>query len=410
MNAMKNNHPQKLMQDYSQEELIRAKAETHREIRITEGRDVAYIKSFTDIQPIQLEWLWLFIIAIGKLTLFVGDPGIGKSQAALFVATRLSIGMLFPDNTPCPIGATLIVTREDDEHDTIRHRLDVLEADLSNIYFFKNVVSDGKNTRITLKNIEAFKDAIDQVRLDGKNFLLLIIDPLESFLDGADANKNTDVRDVLEMLIQLAAEERFAILGIQHLNKSNNSAAYRVSGSIAFTALARSVWIFLKDKRDDGRRLFLPLKNNLAVDKSGFAYHIESVGNSSRIVWDEETSEDIDEIMYLSNNLIEKKYPEQNAILKLLEDQFPKSMRTGEIAKALDKKDTTITNLLNKLRNKGAVENPAYGYWQLSSSSSDSPKLEKESVPSSLFNEVSNNNENGESIIPFASEEHHGYL
>jgi hypothetical protein len=49
------------------------------------------------------------------------------------------------------------------------------------------------------------------------------------------------------------------------------------AGSIAFTALARSVWFFVKDRRDPDRRLSLPLKNNLGIHSGGFEYTLETV-------------------------------------------------------------------------------------------------------------------------------------
>src|SRR5215470_30472 len=60
----------------------------------------AIVKSFSDIQPEKINWLWKNYIAIGKLTVFAGDPGLGKSQGTLDMAARLSKGDNFPDGSP----------------------------------------------------------------------------------------------------------------------------------------------------------------------------------------------------------------------------------------------------------------------------------------------------------------------
>ena len=43
------------------------------------------------------EWLWPRRIPIGKVTLLVGDPGLGKSLVALDIAARVSTGAPWPD-------------------------------------------------------------------------------------------------------------------------------------------------------------------------------------------------------------------------------------------------------------------------------------------------------------------------
>jgi hypothetical protein len=47
------------------------------------------------VRPVR--WLWPGRIPIGKVTLLVGDPGLGKSLVALDVAARVSRGAAWPD-------------------------------------------------------------------------------------------------------------------------------------------------------------------------------------------------------------------------------------------------------------------------------------------------------------------------
>ena len=223
----------------------------------------AVIKSFADIKPERVTWLWKNHIAIGKLTIFAGDPGLGKSQGTLDMSARLSRGDSFPDGSPGMNGDTIILSGEDDPEDTIRPRLDALGADVSKVHILQgHKTPDGDIKPMTLLNVSMFLNAINQVRQQGREVKLLIIDPLNGFMDGRDGNSNEEVREALDGISSLAEREGFAILGIMHLNKgAATAAAYRVTGSIAWTAKARSVWIFTKDNNTD-RLLFLPQKNN----------------------------------------------------------------------------------------------------------------------------------------------------
>ncbi len=43
-----------------------------------------------DMQPVH--WLWYRRIALGKITVIAGDPGLGKSQITAFLAAMVSTG------------------------------------------------------------------------------------------------------------------------------------------------------------------------------------------------------------------------------------------------------------------------------------------------------------------------------
>jgi hypothetical protein len=62
-----------------------------------------------EIEPQPLQWLWPNRIPLAKLTLLIGDPGIGKSLLVTDLAARVSTGAPWPDTlnpeprTPSPI-------------------------------------------------------------------------------------------------------------------------------------------------------------------------------------------------------------------------------------------------------------------------------------------------------------------
>ena len=89
----------------------------------------------SDVQPKAVAWLWSPRIALGKVTLIVGDPGLGKSMLTCAMAAHVSRGTPWPvDHSECPRGDTIMVSAEDDPGDTIRPRLDATGADVSKVH------------------------------------------------------------------------------------------------------------------------------------------------------------------------------------------------------------------------------------------------------------------------------------
>ena len=63
---------------------------------------------------------------------------------------------------------------------------------------------------------------------------------------------------------------------VTHLNKGAASKAlYRATGSLAFVAAARAVWLIAKAPDNAARRLMLPVKMNLCAEPTGMAYAIQ---------------------------------------------------------------------------------------------------------------------------------------
>ena len=72
-----------------------------------------------------------------------------------------------------------------------------------------------------------------------------------------------------------AAKHELAVLTVSHLNKSSETRAItRIMGSLEWVAAPRAVFLVTEEAGTD-RRLFLPLKNNLAPDRFGHAFRIE---------------------------------------------------------------------------------------------------------------------------------------
>ena len=252
------------------------------------GHDASLIESLAyinagEVTPKAIRWLWPGRIATGKVSLIVGDPGLGKSQVCASLASVVTNGGSWPvDRTPCEQGAVIILSAEDDPEDTIRPRLDAAGAMVQHVYILQAVKYES-DTQKGERGFDLAKDAAKLgllgAELAGKGVpvRLIVIDPVSAYLGIADSHKNAEVRALLTPLSLVAQQRQCAILLVSHLNKSQTSSALmRVQGSVAFSAAARAVWGVTKDPQNEQRRLFMPMKNNIGKDDSGLAYQIES--------------------------------------------------------------------------------------------------------------------------------------
>ena len=255
--------------------------------RMAPDRSSSIMLRMADVQPEPIRWLWPSRIALGKLTLLVGDPGLGKSFVTLDLAARVSTGSPWPDSTPAPKGSVILLSAEDDPADTIRPRLDALGANSERIHVLQAVREQGDGGFVErtprLGDLAALAEAIERIG----DVRLLIVDPIAAYLGGdVDSHKNSDIRALLAPLATVAARYGVAVVGVSHLNKSQGSAIYRTMGSLAFVAAARAAWCVTKDPDDEHRRLVLPVKNNIGPDQGGLAYRIEDDRGQARIVWE----------------------------------------------------------------------------------------------------------------------------
>src|SRR5262249_45014432 len=102
---------------------------------------------------------------------------------------------------------------------------------------------------------------------------LLILDPVVSVVTG-DSHKNTETRRGLQPIVDLAAQLDCAVLGNTHLSKntSGREPLDRVTGSVAFGAMARVVMATVKSADIGAPRRFVRAKSNLGPDTGGFEY------------------------------------------------------------------------------------------------------------------------------------------
>jgi putative DNA primase/helicase len=93
-----------------------------------------------DVVAKPVEWLWHNRIPLGMLTLFAGDPGLGKSMTTAYMASAVSRGKPWPDSPTAPqaVGGVVLLSAEDDPSRTIKPRLIAHGADCDRVFILKS--------------------------------------------------------------------------------------------------------------------------------------------------------------------------------------------------------------------------------------------------------------------------------
>jgi putative DNA primase/helicase len=248
--------------------------------RDTRGRrEGVQLRPFNTIRTEEIDWLWYEWLARGKLHTLAGPKATLKSTLSLdFAATITKRNGRWPDRTrnlePLDV---LIWSSEDGVADTIKPRLQVAGADLTRVHF---VGDTNKKNDIRpfdpAQDMRELKQAADRL---GRPIGMLIVDPIVSAIAG-DGHMNNEVRRGLQPLVDFAEEFHCAVLGITHFSKNTRGHAVldRVTGSLAFTAVARVVLAVAKMKEPDeyGRdRVCVRAASNIGPDGGGFYYEPE---------------------------------------------------------------------------------------------------------------------------------------
>lgn len=322
-----------------------------------------------DVRPI--EWLWKGWLAKGKLHILAGAPGTGKTTITMSLAAIVSASLEWPDGKQASGGDVLIWSGEDDPADTLVPRLQEMGADLSRVHFISGVHDD--------RGSRSFDPAEDikrlAVNIQERRPALLIVDPIVSAVSG-DSHKNTETRRGLQPLVDMAKEANLAVLGITHFSKgtSGRDPVERITGSLAFGALARVVFVAAKiSDENGGGRIFCIAKNNIGKDSGGFKYNLETRvfmedGETTAVTWGDILTQDARQLLSES----ERPATEENSAVaqactfleELLGGQKMHATSIYDHAKQAGYSRSSITRAKTRLGIKPSKEDQKW-YWAL---------------------------------------------
>ena len=220
-----------------------------------------------DLKPQKLARVWHRRFFLGKIGIIAGEPGLGKSQIAAYMAAMVSTGGAWPlDEGTSRRGDVIYISAEDGAADTIRPRLEAAGADLDRVH-----IIEGVNDELGRRpfNFVVDLDKLDEILRNVRKPRLVIVDPINACLSSTDVhrfnpNSVTQVRALLKA--------------------KGGSALSRVTGSFAFGAAARSVFTVERKHDDPNQRVFAPAKMNLAGDVAPLAFRIDERLTTSEIL------------------------------------------------------------------------------------------------------------------------------
>lgn len=252
----------------------------------------------SDVTAKPIAWLWRGRLAIGELTLMIGDPGEGKGLISAGLAARITRGDPLPGGPEQPVGpATVVVLSGEDNPETvIRPRYEAAGAVLERVVLVpgkivrhepegKSAPTEEREEPIFLTDLEPLRQVLDEHRPR-----LLVIDPLQQYLaPETDSRRANQTRPILEALMKLAREFDVAVLALYHMNKDSGQtkAMYRALDSIDIPAAARLMLLVGHDPDHETKRAVVPVKCNLARKPEGLGFTIlaESEDAVPTIAW-----------------------------------------------------------------------------------------------------------------------------
>lgn len=339
-------------------------------------KPVAEVICLANVKPQKVVWLWNPYIPKGKLTLVEGDPSVGKTWLMLMIAAIISNGWPLPGQTGILEGVNepgnvLYMSGEDGLADTLRPRLDNLEADVSRIHVLTGSRDEkGKLNGITLSDLEVLEEALERVKP-----VLLVVDPLQAYLGArVDMHRANEVRPVLAGLAALAEKHGCAAVCIRHLSKSSqNKTIYRGLGTIDFAAAARSILLVGQDPENEQKRAIIQTKNSLEKIGAAIAYGIDEGKFSWRGLSD----------MTASTILSPQVNEEERSAISIAKDFLEDILQEGtvpseEIFKEA-KKQRIADRTLNRAKSNLNINSQKIGktwYWELPEEEKEENELE----------------------------------
>jgi hypothetical protein len=256
----------------------------------------------SEIKVKEVEWLRYPYIPKAMLVTFQGDPGIGKTYAALELCSSLTKEANY----------VVYGTHEDSWEYTLKPRAEKMGCDCSKIISLQGKHDgDGNVLPMTMEDAKFIEEAIKTYKP-----VLLVLDPVSAWLGGGtDMNKANKVRVLLAPLVALAEQYKVTILMLQHLSKATaEKAIHKGQGSMDLMAAPRSVLLFGETKLNQKAMVHIKSTNaklgksmTFTINEDGFTWTGESNITASDLLEggrdNGETSALSDALMWLKDEL-----------------------------------------------------------------------------------------------------------
>jgi len=248
-----------------------------------EGTSAGIVESMSidDVVMERVEWLNEPFLPFGCLVIIDGDPGQGKSIMTTGMVARAAVGLpALPFGHPWkpePIHCGLIGA-EDDIAMAVKGRL-LAAGYTGNRHIWTMKLGRDEDGNLELLTFPEGTSKVYKFIADN-DLKLLVVDPISAFIgEKIQTHSEASVRRALAPLVEIAKETGCCIVLVRHLNKDGSmKALYRGTGSIAFSAIARS-GLITGTCPDDGSFAIAHVKCSYAEKFEGVVRY--SIGNAS---------------------------------------------------------------------------------------------------------------------------------
>lgn len=256
------------------------------------------MRSIAEVEAENIEWIAHGFLAKREMTILEGDPGLGKSYLMQWIAGHICDGKPLPfiekkyKATP---GRVCYFDIENTMSTVTKVRL--VENGVQHLENFYQC-----DEPFSVDNEERWNAVLE--RLDELRPQLVVFDPINLYIGGADTYKASETQQALTMFKDIAVRYDCSVVILRHLTKGGkDKALYRGQGSIAFTGAARIVASGGWHPEEENLRVIACTKNNLAPPFKSFSYDIEALPdtlkqqNRSRLSYEGLVNFDSEEVL-----------------------------------------------------------------------------------------------------------------
>lgn len=273
------------------------------------------------------------------LTILAAPPKMGKSFLALNLSIAVSSGKRFLEYYPTIKRKVLYLSLEDSEA-RLQDRINTITSSL-NIEPPEDLYIITESEKFNSNNLTRLEDYINDVKAE-----LVIIDTYAAGFSRRETSHNIYYvdDDSMRPIKKLAQKLKVSMIIIHHTNKEESGKGLaKVSGSYGMTGAADTVWVLTEDKR------YFKLE---VQGKDIETRSLQLDFDKETFIW---SDKGINPSFYMT--------PEQKQIYDLLKKEN-REMKASEIARAVNKKDSTVSELLKKM-NGIYIENTKYGVYRI---------------------------------------------
>lgn len=307
--------------------------------------------SLDDIEERSIRFLDRPILQASAFHLLVGRKGVGKGTVIADTAARMTRGELGAKRT------VLWIASEDSAAIDVKPRLRAAEG-------------DPKRVHVVLRGWLQLPRDINVLRaktLELGDVGMIVVDPISNHMSGKNSNWDSDVRDAIAPLNDLADELETLILGVRHLTEKEAKAGIlsAILGGSAWVQTPRVVLAVVRDDVDPQVSHYQAvIGNRLPQGTAGRLLRIEDVRlpgleeEVTRAVWIGDSHKSVDHLMAAGTP--SRSATARELILETLEAAPELTMESdaldAKIAGETGLSAKTVKNLRGELKDAGLIK------------------------------------------------------